>query len=185
MGLAISLLAVGLALVVAEVFFPSLGMLSLLAGASIIGALLAAFGEGAEFGVRFTIVTAVLLPTTILLGLKFFPRSPMGKYMVAPGLSFEAQAATDERDRELVGQVGTVKTALRPAGHALIAGRRVDVVSRGESIEAGARVLVCADTGNRVVVTRAPEDQNPVSPEQQGSPTPATPESPPGEEAPA
>ena len=185
MGLAISLLALGLALVVAEVFFPSLGMLSLLAGASIIGALLAAFGEGAEFGVRFTIVTAVLLPATIMLGLKFFPRSPMGKYMVAPGLSFEAQAATDERDRELVGQVGTVEAALRPAGHALIAGRRVDVVSRGESIEAGARVIVSEVKGNRVVVTRAPADQSPARSVAQASAPPATPESPPGEDAPA
>ena len=185
MGLAISLLAVGLALVVAEVFFPSLGMLSLLAGASIIGALLAAFGESAEFGVRFTIVTAVLLPLTILMGLKLFPKSPMGKHMVAPGLSFEAQAATDERDRGLVGQFGEVESALRPAGHALIAGRRVDVVSRGESIEAGARVQVLEVTGNRVVVACVPADQSPASSERQGDSAPSDPESLQGGESPS
>lgn len=154
MTLAISLLALGLALVMAEVFFPSLGMLSILAGASILGALLAAFGESAELGVRFTIVTAILLPATILLGLKFFPKSPMGKHMVAPGLSFDSQTATDERDRSLVGERGVVEADLRPAGHALVSGRRVDVVSRGEAIEAGARVIVVEVRGNRVVVAR-------------------------------
>jgi membrane-bound serine protease (ClpP class) len=43
---------------------------------------------------------------------------------------------------------------LRPAGVALVNGRRVDVVTEGGLIAAGARVKVVAIEGNRVVVRR-------------------------------
>jgi membrane-bound serine protease (ClpP class) len=46
---------------------------------------------------------------------------------------------------------------LRPAGHATIDGRRVDVVSRGEMIAEGVPVVVVEVEGNRVVVARAAE----------------------------
>jgi len=167
--LAICLLCLGLGLVVAEVFFPSLGMLSILAAAAIIGSLVAAYGEGTEFGVRFSVLTALLLPATILIGLRLFPRSPMGKHMVAPGLSFDAQRATDQRDRSLEGSEGVVESDLRPAGHARLGGRRVDVVSRGESIPSGARVKVTEVRGNRVVVARIPDS----SPSASSEDTPA------------
>ena len=99
--------------------------------------------------------TAVLLPVVVGVGLKLFPHTPVGKAMVNPGLSFEAEAATDRRDLELVGQSGTTSSPLRPAGHAQIGGRRVDVVSRGEHLDEGTAVVVLEVRGNRVVVGRA------------------------------
>ncbi len=90
----------------------------------------------------------------ILLGLKVFPRSPVGRYMVASGLSFDSEAATDPRDLELVGAEGVVEADCRPAGMARLLGRRVDVVTRGEWIEAGTPVKVVEVRGNRVVVVR-------------------------------
>jgi membrane-bound serine protease (ClpP class) len=56
----------------------------------------------------------------------------------------------------LMGVEGEVLAPLRPAGVASLGGRRVDVVSRGEMIESGARVRVIELEGNRVVVARAP-----------------------------
>lgn len=157
MILAILLLGLGLGFVIAEVFFPSLGVLSVLAGACVIGSLVAAFSESPAVGVRFSIATAVLLPSVILIGLRLFPKSPMGKHMTNPGLSFESRPATDRRDLDLVGAEGVVDSECRPAGYARIGGRRVDVVSRGESIPAGTRVVVSEVRGNRVVVARAPD----------------------------
>jgi membrane-bound serine protease (ClpP class) len=52
----------------------------------------------------------------------------------------------------LVGIVGTTVTPLRPAGIATLGGRRVDVVSLGDFIEAGEPVEVVRDEGSRVVV---------------------------------
>jgi membrane-bound serine protease (ClpP class) len=151
---AVLLLALGLALIVAEVFFPSLGLLSVLATAALVGSIAMAFQESAAIGVRFLLATALLVPATILLGFKFFPRSPLGKRMVVGGLSFESQASLDVRDLGLLGKEGTVEADCRPAGMARLDERRVDVVTRGEWIEAGTRVRVIEVQGNRVVVAR-------------------------------
>jgi membrane-bound serine protease (ClpP class) len=51
-----------------------------------------------------------------------------------------------------VGARGTASTDLRPAGAADFGGRRVDVVTRGEYVEAGTPVEVVEVAGNRVVV---------------------------------
>lgn len=153
---AVLLLGLGLALVVAEVLFPSFGILSILATLAIVGAIVVAFGEGADVGARFLVATVLLLPATILFGLKLFPRSPIGRHMVAGGLSFGAPPATDPRDLELVGAEGKVEAPCRPAGTARLGGRRVDVVTRGEWIGTGESVKVVEVRGNRVVVARAP-----------------------------
>ena len=152
LALAVGLLGLGLALIVAEVLFPSLGLLSLLATAALLAAVLVAFGESSATGVKFLVAAALLVPAAILLGLKLFPSSPMGRYMVSPGLSFEGEAATDARDRAAIGRDGTVESALRPTGIARIDGRRVDVVTRGELLEPGTRVRVVVVSGNRLIV---------------------------------
>jgi membrane-bound serine protease (ClpP class) len=161
--LATLLLGLGLAFIVAEVFFPSFGVLSICATVAIVAAVVVAFREGTQSGVNFLIATAVLVPAAILLGLKLFPKSPIGKHMVAPGLSFESQAASDPRDLMLVGAEGLLETDCRPAGVARLSSRRVDVVSRGEPIERGARVRVLEVKGNRVVVTRSEDPQGEAS----------------------
>lgn len=152
MTLAILLLGLGLALVVAEVLFPSFGLLGLLATLSVIGANVIAFQEGS--GVTFLIVTGVLVPIVILAGLKILPNSPIAKYLVSDGFSKRDAAAVDARDGVLLGAVGVVEATLRPAGVARFDERRVDVVSRGDMIEADARVHVIEVQGNRVVVAR-------------------------------
>ncbi len=155
MTAAVLLLALGLGLIVAEVFFPSFGVLSVLATAALVGSIAMAFQESNALGVRFLLATAVLVPATIVLGFKLFPRSPFGKRMVAGGLSFESRPTLDPRDLTLLGREGTVEADCRPAGMARLDGRRVDVVTRGEWIEAGVRVRVIEVQGNRVVVARS------------------------------
>jgi len=95
----------------------------------------------------------VLAPAVVMLGFKVFPKSPMGRHMVARGLSFDAAASMDARDLDLVGKCGRVESKCRPAGVARIDGRRVDVVTRGEWIESGTESEVLEVSGNRVVVT--------------------------------
>ncbi len=160
MTLPVLLLGLGLALIVAEVLFPSFGVLAILATLSIVAAILVAFREGV--GGSFLLATAVLVPLVIMLGFRLFPRSPMGKHMVASGLSFEGQRSSDRRDLGLVGVEGLVEATLRPAGIARLDGRRVDVVTRGERIDAGERIVVVDVEGNRVIVART---------EREGAPT--------------
>ena len=151
----ILLYALGLAFIAAEVLIPSGGILGFGALAAFVASVVTAFQVSASFGTTFLIVTCVSIPVVIALAVKAMPYTPFGRLMINNGLSFEAQEATDNRDLGLLGQRGEVLTPLRPAGHARIEGRRVDVVSRGESLEPGVPVEVVEVRGNRVVVARA------------------------------
>jgi membrane-bound serine protease (ClpP class) len=161
MTLAILLLGLGLALIIAEVLFPSFGVLGGLATLSIIGGIVSAFSDSNAMGMNFLIATAVLIPAVIMLGFKLLPHSPVAKHLVVGGFSFEDGAGIDRRDVGLEGLEGVVESSLRPAGTARIDGRRVDVVTRGEMLDVGTEVRVMEVRGNRVVVARieAPRDE--------------------------
>lgn len=151
---AVLLLLLGLGLVLAEVLFPSFGVLSVLATAALVGSVALAFGESTTLGIRFLVALALLVPVVILAGFKLFPRTPFGRRMTVAGLSFGSSPTLDARDLGLAGKTGVVEAPCRPAGMARIEGRRVDVVARGEFLDVGARVRVAEVQGNRVVVTR-------------------------------
>jgi membrane-bound serine protease (ClpP class) len=59
-----------------------------------------------------------------------------------------------ESDLSWQGKTGRAVSTLRPAGIADIESHRVDVVSDGEFIEAGAPIIVSRVDGNRIVVRR-------------------------------
>ena len=157
------LFGLGMLLVTAEVFIPSLGILGMLAALSLIGSIVAAFAEGTGTGMTVLLLTAVLVPIVMTFGIKLFPKTPIGRKITARGFSFEDGRGVDRRDEDLPGEVGVVEAMLRPAGIARIGGRRVDVVSRGETIDKGETVTVVEVSGNRVVVARAPVSPNQTS----------------------
>lgn len=148
MVLVIALLVVGILLLLAETMLP--GVI-----AGVIGAccLMAGVAEGyAQFGMRTgnLILLLVLLGLTagFCLWLKFFPDSRLAKVVV----SHKVVGDIGTEQPELVNQTGTAFTQLRPAGTAVINGRRVDVVTEGQLIERGTPVKVVAVEGMRVIV---------------------------------
>ncbi len=76
-----------------------------------------------------------------------------------PALTVRAGASAETMD-SLVGTTGKALTDLRPSGVAEIEGRRVDVVSAGDYIPAGATVAVIADERYRRVVRRVDPDSS-------------------------
>ncbi|MCC6406198.1 MAG: hypothetical protein IT453_03455 [Planctomycetes bacterium] len=161
LGFAVVLLGLGLGFIVAEILFPSFGVLAVLATASILGSVAVAFVLSTTTGMWFLAAVAVLVPGTIMVGFKVFPKTPMGKALINPGLSFDSPKSYDSRDDGLIGKEGVAESMLRPAGVARLENRRVDVVTRGEMIQPGERVRVLEVEGNRVVVARAAEVQAP------------------------
>jgi membrane-bound serine protease (ClpP class) len=152
MTLPILLLGLGLVLILAEILFPSFGILSVLATVSVVASIALAFQESSTMGLTFLVVTALLVPFVIVGGMRIFPKSPVGKLMVLDGLSFDSQAGVDSSLGALLGQQGTLDADCRPAGIAHFEGRRVDVVTRGEWVTSGSRVEVVEVQGNRVIV---------------------------------
>ncbi|MDP6539594.1 MAG: NfeD family protein [Planctomycetota bacterium] len=153
---AILLLGLGLVLIVAELLIPSFGLLGLSASLAIIAGGVFAWREDGLM--VYMIASGVCVPTAVMAGFKLLPHSPLAKALMAEGLSTTDNRAVDPRDASLMGAQGEVLATLRPSGVARLDGRRVDVVSRGEMIEAGARVRVIELLGNRVVVAEADDD---------------------------
>jgi membrane-bound serine protease (ClpP class) len=89
-----------------------------------------------------------------LLLLRFLPHLPFGRRLVLDtempadaGYSSEPAA-----DHQLLRRSGIALSPLRPSGVAEIDGARVDVVSDGTFVDAGAAVEVIRVDGNRIVV---------------------------------
>jgi membrane-bound ClpP family serine protease len=116
-------------------------------------------------GAGFALLIALLYVT-----LKYIPRSRWGRGLVlcdpaeagedaGPAAIQAAKnppvgATQEESLRRLIGKDGVARTPLRPSGVGLFDDERVDVVSEGERIDAGARIRIVAVHGNRVVVRR-------------------------------
>jgi membrane-bound serine protease (ClpP class) len=94
--------------------------------------------------------------------LRVLPRLPFGRRLVLVAEMGAQQGYTSppESDRLQLGRTGTALSPLRPAGVADINGARVDVVSDGGFIEAGAAIEVTRVEGNRVVVRERSATRN-------------------------
>ena len=94
--------------------------------------------------------------------LRLLPRLPFGRRLVLEAEMGAEQGYTSppESDRLQLGRIGTALSPLRPAGVADIDGARVDVVSDGGFVEAGAAIEVTRVDGNRVVVRERAHTRN-------------------------
>ena len=147
----IALVVAGLLLVFCEVFVPG-GVLGMIGGALMLIGIVAGFIKSVNLGFLLLICSLVFGLIGFYLWIKFFPRSRMGKKLI---LENDAQDwhGFDVLHEELTGKEGLAHSSLRPAGVAIIEGKRVDVVTRGEMIDAGSPIRVIEVEGNRVVVT--------------------------------
>lgn len=139
----IALLAAGLLLIVAEVFIPG-GAAGIVGGLALLGAMgvgLATFPG--PWGFLSAVAIVVFGGIGLLTWVQLFPRSRIGKRIVlrTDGADFKSAAP----DGELLGAAGEAATTLRPAGSAIIAGKRYDVLAEnGDWIPAGAAIRVSA-----------------------------------------
>lgn len=162
------LAGVGVILLLVEAFvlpgFGIAGILGLLA--LIAGLMLSTVGDG--FTTAALITAAARLGGSLalalvlsLLMLRYLPKTKIGRQLILEtGLAAD-QGFTSEplSDHGYEGKVGTAASDLRPAGIAVIEGRRVDVVSNGGYIDAGQPIKVDHVDGNRIVVTEISEGE--------------------------
>lgn len=89
------------------------------------------------------------------LGIRVFPRSPAGRRLILQQNGRDWQGY-DGGNQALAGAHGTSHSPCVRLGIAIIGDQRVDVVTRGEMIEAGKPVEVIEVEGNRIVVRETP-----------------------------
>ncbi len=153
----------GLILLAIEVLvIPGFGLAGVLGIIAIVASLVLSL-VGPGFTMTFMLVAAGRVVFALLLALlaslvllRFLPRLPFGRRLILNrGLAAaEGYASAPEIDAQWLGKTGLASSPLRPAGIADIDGRRVDVVSDGEHIDAGQFIRVTRVDGNRVVVRR-------------------------------
>jgi membrane-bound serine protease (ClpP class) len=142
----------GVVMMVVEAFIPGFGVFGV-AGllATVASIVLAA--ASVKSGLIMLAIALVLAGAFSTLAFRFFARRGALRHIILsdeerPELGYVAPA-----DRKnLLGLEGTALSPLRPAGAAEIAGQRVDVVSEGGFIAAGAALKVVQVEGVRVVV---------------------------------
>lgn len=149
---AIVLLLVGLALVVMEAFVPSGGILGFLAGTAVVGSIVLAFWNDPIQGVVMLLSALVAIPIVIVLALKYWPSTPIGKRVLLDVPRSEDVLPDYSQRRSLIGKRGVAKATMLPSGPVLIEGRIVDAVSEGIFIEKGQLVEVVEVSGMRIVV---------------------------------
>jgi membrane-bound serine protease (ClpP class) len=153
----------GLVLLAVEIFVtPGFGLAGVLGIAALLSGLsLSLIGGGATWdfilkAVGRVIFSLLLAVVGSLVLLRFLPRLPFGKRLILEtGLAAgEGYASPPDADKQWLGKGGIAVSPLRPSGIADVEGERVDVVSDGEFIEAGAQIVVSRVDGNRIVVRR-------------------------------
>lgn len=151
----VALLASGLLLILAEVFIPG-GVVGVAGGL----ALVAAMGVGlARFPPPWDFLSAIAIVVFggigLLLWVQIFPRTRTGRRITLRTDGADQKSSAVPSDR-LLGATGEAATALRPAGIALIDGRRHDVLAAdGEWIATGTAIRVSDIRDGKLFVCEA------------------------------
>lgn len=154
--LPIILQLVGVVVIIAEIILPSAGILSIVALGVFGYSLFIVFNEiSMIIGFSFVAADLILIPVLVIVGLKLLARSPV---TLRKTLSRKEGVSSQSSELEsYVGRQGNALTDLRPAGIAVINGKRVDVVTRGEYLEKDSAIIVTAVTGNQIIVRKKDE----------------------------
>ena len=153
----------GVFLFALELFvIPGFGIVGILGLLALLGALvMSTLGAGSHSGfvlwavVRMGFSVALAIVLTALF-LKFLPKLPIGRKLILSTAldTSDGFSSAPPSDYQWLGRTGLAHSTLRPAGIADFQGHRVDVVSDGEFIDAGAPIRVLHVDGNRIVVQR-------------------------------
>ena len=166
--MAVLTLALGLALLAAEVFIPSGGVIITASGIVFIISVWSAWqawGKTGELTLFLIYIAALVVLFPSVLGGAFyvFPRTEYGRRLInPPSLSeMEPFVAETERLTRLIGRTGTTLTRLGPGGMVLVEGERMHAESEGMLILTDTPVRVLSLKGNRLLVRQVRESAVP------------------------
>ena len=154
-GILILLYVLGVILLIAEIFIPSSGMLSIAGMGLLVLAVARTFQvAGREAGVFAVLTCLVVLPIFAYVAIKYWHRTPIGKRIAPPNpvLTSADTSIPVEELGALIGQTGRCTSALRPVGICEFQGRRISCLAEFGMIDAGAAVVGTRIAGANLAV---------------------------------
>jgi membrane-bound serine protease (ClpP class) len=132
------------ALIIAEVFVPSGGIISICAFACLIGGGVIFFRHSTTVGWIGVIIAIIMIPSVLIFAYKLFPKTKFGKSVILAPPQRRAGDAIPDTDeiKDLLGAVGQVITPLRPVGMCDFSGQRVECVAEGGYVDKDKKVKV-------------------------------------------
>jgi membrane-bound serine protease (ClpP class) len=152
--LAIFLFLLCAALLVAEIFVPSFGLIGLCALTSLIGGIAIFFKLSPTAGWVGIIVAVVMIPAVLVFAYKIFPKTSFGKTVLLDGPKKKrGEGISDVEELEaLLGKKAIVLSPLRPVGMCDFAGTRLECVAESGYVEKGKTVEVIKVEGTQLTV---------------------------------
>jgi len=144
MGGIIVLYVAGLLLLVAEIFIPSHGVLTLVGLGFVVAGLVQTFstyGQGA--GLAALAACLVLLPAMAFVAVKYWRSTPIGRRIAPPNRKLtnaDIGVPIDELN-PLIGQKGRTVSPLRPVGICDFSGKRVSCIAQNGRVEPDVEVI--------------------------------------------
>jgi membrane-bound ClpP family serine protease len=154
--IAYALIALGLLLLVAELFLPTGGILAVLSIGALIVGIAMTFNYDPSTGMFTLIAVFVAIPILAALAFHYWPKTPLGRRMMLSGPQEDDALANMPVNldlEQLRGRYGRTLSTLRPSGITDFDGRRVDTISEGAMIEPGQWVR-CIDVKAGHVIVR-------------------------------
>ena len=147
---------VGVILLLVEVFMPGFGIPGI-SGCALLGAgiIMTWIQFGAKVGLGVTVIVLALLAILISIAMRSVAKGKLGKseFVLNGDMSNERSDASEDM-QSLIGEVGEVSTVLRPVGMAEFECGRLNVMTEGEYIERGAKVMITRVDGTNVFVKK-------------------------------
>jgi len=127
---AIFLYAVCALFLLAEVFVPSGGLLSICAFACVAGGVIVFFRHSTLAGWIGIVIAVIMVPSVLAAAYRVFPYTRFGKSVILQAPKRDAGDAISDSEelKKLSGVEGVVITPLRPVGMCDFDGRRVECV---------------------------------------------------------
>lgn len=154
--IAYALILLGLVLLVAEVFIPTGGILSVLSVGALVVGVAITFNSDPSTGIVTLIALLIVLPVCLGVAFHYWPKTRLGKKLMLTGPQDDEAATNAPVNLELEqlrGRFGKTASWLRPSGVVEFDGRRVDVITEGPMIEPD-RWVRCIDVKSGKVVVR-------------------------------